>query len=144
MKLATILTKAFGVVTVMIITTISFIAFYKEPLSLDVVLIIVVILGFFISTVYFAIESGQGEPMNFKEVLQRHGENVEWEILAEGLCSKVRWTGLICECRSKKKYFVYFAEKDIPGFESNIGKLDKYFQAQLLQNPEYKYCLYPL
>ncbi len=145
MKLATILTRAFGVVTVMIVTSISFVAFYKESLSLDLVFIIVVILGFFISTIYFAIESGRGEPMNFKEVLERHGENVEWEILAQGLCSKKRWTGLISECRSEKIYFVYFSENDILGFEGSICKLDKYFQARFIfQDFKYKYCLHSI
>jgi len=82
--------------------------------------------------------------MDFEEVLQRYGDNVEWEVLAQGLCSKDRWTGLISETRSGAIYFVYFAEKDTPEFKGIISKLDKYFKAHLFcRNSEYKYVLYP-
>ncbi len=142
MKLATILMYAFGVVMTMIIIAMSFATFYEKSFSIDFIFKIMVVLGFFGCTIYFTRESGRGEPMNFKEVLQRHGDNTEWEILAEGLCLKTCWTGLICECRTDKKYFVYFAKKDIPGFEKKIKKLSKYFTAQLLRDPEHSYVLY--
>lgn len=144
MKIATILMYAFGVVMVMIIVGVSLFIFHKESFFSYALLKTTVVLLVFLAVVYFARESGRGEPMNFKEVLQRHGDNTEWEILTEGLCSKVRWTGLICECRTDKKYFVYFAEKDIPEFEKKIKKLSKYFTAHLLQDPEYSYILYSI
>jgi len=95
---------------------------------------------------YVAHETGRGKPINFKKVLAKHGNLMEWEVLAGEIGGNKRHQSIICATRMggrEVSYPVYFDAKDILGVEETF-KIPKYFSAQNLPYTEHqKYALYP-
>ena len=145
MKRATVLMRVHAVIAFILIVILA-VVFYKQSPPFDAFIVFILLLTSFLFALYFARESGKGEPMNFKEVLERHGNTAEWSVKAYSIDLPGKWTGLVRECKSGAIYFVYFAKEDVLDLDQVIKELDCYFGAYLFICPygkPYKYSITP-
>jgi len=127
-----------------VLSFVPFIHVQKTFLLSGSLLILIGVLFSF--ALFYARESGKGKPMNFREVLKRHGNHAEWKVEARDTNLSDKWTGLVSEHESGAIYFVCFTEEDVPDFDRIVNDLNRYFGAQLLVPPyggNYNYAIYP-